>query len=309
MEDSTINFQVNDFEYKSKIAAFDFDHTLVKPKSNSTFSKDEYDWQWLRFNVPTVLKTLHENGFGIVIFTNQSKFTTFKIKQIRNVCNELNIPVNIFIETNKHFKKPNPYMYNLYIEGRNNLNKHESFFVGDALGREGDFSDSDKEFAINCKLIYKSPEEVFGVQEKEICKNITIPDEREIIIMIGYPGSGKTTFIEKNFSNLPYIVLHGDIYKSEGALKKILKAKIMNENKSIILDATHSNKKKRKVFIEIAQQKKLLIRFIHINTSLEESIIRNKNREKQVPNVALYVYRKYFEPPELSEGINEIIVI
>ena len=41
------------------------------------------------------------------------------------------------------------------------IDKSESFFVGDALGRKGDWSDSDKVFAENIGIKYISPEEMF----------------------------------------------------------------------------------------------------------------------------------------------------
>ena len=49
----------NKFEIREKVAAFDYDHTLVKPKSGVTFSKNVNDWVWLRDNVPNVLKKLY----------------------------------------------------------------------------------------------------------------------------------------------------------------------------------------------------------------------------------------------------------
>ena len=53
-----ININLNGFRYRSKMAGFDYDHTLVKPKTKSTFSKDEDDWMWLRPSVPVMLKTI-----------------------------------------------------------------------------------------------------------------------------------------------------------------------------------------------------------------------------------------------------------
>ena len=128
--------------------------------------------------------------------------------------------------------------------------------------------------------------------------------------MMGYPGSGKSTFIEKVFKDKPYIVIHGDDHKTEGALKKAFKSAIeMFPNKSLILDATHSSKKKRQIFIDIAQNAGIPIRLIHLSTSIEESMHRNIQREKPVPKIALYLYRKNFEPAEKSEGLYEIITI
>ena len=307
----SFNIKLNNFTYRSKMAGFDYDHTLVKPKSNSTFSKDENDWMWLRPNIPEILTEIYKKGYAIVIFTNQSKTQGFKINQIINVFTNLKLPVNIFIETDKPFKKPNPYMYNLYIDKRAKINKDDSFYVGDALGRPGDHADSDKQFAINCGIKYISPEQMFPFTKKSSSPElISIPNYREIVLMMGYPGSGKSTLAVKTFKNHPYIIIHGDDYKTESALKKIFKYTIETyPNKSIILDATHSSKKKRQIFIEIAQKAGIPIRLIHLTTSIEESMHRNLQRDKPVPKIALYLYRKNFEKPEESEGLYEIINI
>ena len=308
-DEHTFNIKFNKFSYRSKMAGFDYDHTMVKPKSNSTFSKNENDWQWLRPNVPQILTEIYNKGYAIVIFTNQSKTQPFKIKQIYNVFSDLKLPVNIFIETDKSFKKPNPNMYNLYTDKRAKVNKAESFYVGDALGRPGDHADSDKQFAINCDIQYISPEQMFPFT-KSSSSLIPIPEYREIVLMMGYPGSGKSSFAEKAFKDRPYVIIHGDDYKSESALKKAFKAAIETiPDKSIILDATHSNKKKRQIFIDLANQANIPIRLIHLTTSIEESMHRNLQREKPVPKIALYVYGKKFEPPEISEGLYEIINI
>jgi len=304
-----INIKLNNFTYRSKMAGFDYDHTLVKPKTKSTFSKDEDDWMWLRPDIPEILTEIYKKGHAIVIFTNQSKTHGFKIGQIIKVFTSLKLPVNIFIETDKPFKKPNPYMYDVYVENRALVNKTESFYVGDALGRVGDFADSDKHFAINSGIKFISPEEMFPFAETTTTL-VSIPDHREIVLTMGYPGSGKSTFVEKAFIEQSYIFIHGDDYKSESQLKKAYKSAIeMYPDKSIILDATHSSKKKRQIFIEIAQKEEIQVRLIHLTTTIEESMFRNVHREKLVPKIALYLYRKNYEKPEHDEGLYEIIDI
>ena len=301
-----ININLNGFRYRSKMAGFDYDHTLVKPKTKSTFSKDEDDWMWLRPSVPVMLKLLHEHGYAIVIFTNQSH--DFKVDQIEKALRTLKLPVSIYVETEKEFKKPNPLMYEAYTKGRKLVNKEHSFYVGDALGRPGDFADSDKEFAVNSGIRYKSPEEMFPFPVKEEQPSTHFPDHREIVMMVGYPGSGKSTYVQKTFGdNSNYILLHGDDHKSEASLKKALKNTLTgNPNKSVVLDATHSGKKKRKVFIDIAKEFKIPVRAVHLTTSIEESMHRNLQREKPVPKIALYMYRKHHEVPDTNEGLYKI---
>ena len=136
------------FRFRKKIAAFDYDQTLVVPKKGS-FSQNITDWTWIRDCVVEKIKEFYSKGFCIVIFTNQSR--DFKKTQIKNALNLLNVPYKAYIMYNKKLKKPNPYYFNEFIQGKV-VNKNMSFYVGDALGRPGDFSDSDKNFAINSNI-------------------------------------------------------------------------------------------------------------------------------------------------------------
>ena len=141
----------------------------------------------------------------IVIFTNQSK--DWKIEQIRLVATSLNIPIFIVVATDKCDYKPNPILLNVLIES-NKINKDKSFFVGDALGRKSDFSDSDKVFAENIGIPYYCPEEVFHVKQEIIeIPAIPLSDEKQIIIMMGYPGSGKSTIAKNICKNESFVYI------------------------------------------------------------------------------------------------------
>ena len=288
------------FRFRKKMAAFDYDHTLVKPVEGAVFSQKVDDWQWLRYSVKKVLIEYYQRGYSIVIFTNQSR--KFKTEQIRLVLDTLDIPYKAYIQYNKSEKKPNSKVFSEFSQSRVDIAK--SFYVGDALGRTGDWSDSDKVFAINCGLRCYSPEEMFPfkIRTHKPVKNL---DNQEVIIMVGYPGSGKSTFIKKNF-NTGYVVLSGDDLKTESKMKKGLRATIANKL-SAVLDATHGSIKKRKIFIDIAKEAGLPVRVIHITTSIEESMNQNNNRDIKVPKIAFWVYRKHFQEPTLGEGINEVI--
>ena len=56
----------------SKIAAFDMDGCLIVPKSGAKFPKDSNDWKLLSNQVRSKLNMLHNDGYKIVIFTNQA---------------------------------------------------------------------------------------------------------------------------------------------------------------------------------------------------------------------------------------------
>lgn len=241
-------------KYKS-IALFDLDHTLIKPKNNKKFPKDSNDWEFCFTNIIERFKTMQALGSYVAIITNQAgmkKKSEEVLDRIKNVINEfkknkLNIDVYISTENNK-FRKPSTSIFEKYIlplldydvnkkYNKQELNLFEVFYVGDAAGRDTDFSDSDRKFAFNTHLLLKLykiniqtnfylPEQFFKnekqtnslkfsgfdpksylLQEnKEIYlkqfNNIKTDiqlynDKQNVYIMVAPPASGKTTLSNK----------------------------------------------------------------------------------------------------------------
>jgi len=295
--------------FREKMAAFDYDWTMVSPKNGKTFPSNIDDWVWLYSNVPTKIKQYYDDGYMIVIFTNQSK--PWKCEQIQMVAKELHVPVFIAIATDKNEYKPNLIMFN-EIVGDNIINKGHSFFVGDALGRKGDFDNTDKLFAENIGIKCLSPEEMFS--DTISLPTITLPnipllDEPEIIIMVGYPGSGKSTLANEICKNNKYVRIEGDLYKTSA--KMIKKAsEYIPQYRSIIFDATNSSIKKRKEYITFGEKYNYKIKCIHVSTPSDIAFKRNKTRDedKQVPKIAYSVYTKHYEEPNENEGFTLITV-
>ena len=166
-------FKITKLLPKSKLAMFDLDSTLILPTGfgNSARNKDEY----ILFNDKVIekIRELHKKRFTIIIFSNQNsiksalqgKAATSKKELIDDLLKKIKVPVNVFMATKKdNFRKPEKGMFDFYVENFSEnvkVNLKGSFFVGDALGREGDFSDSDKLFAKNIGVKYFSPEEFF----------------------------------------------------------------------------------------------------------------------------------------------------
>ena len=302
-------YNINDAILKSKIAAFDYDWTLVSPKDGKTFPKDVDDWSLLYPNIPEELKRYNDEGYTIVIFTNQSK--PWKVTQIQTVAQSLEIPVFIVIATEKADYKPNPILYEALV-GSSTIDKATSFFVGDALGRKGDFADSDKVFAENIGLKCYSPEEFFAVKQNQ---NYEIPalnlsDSKQVVIMVGYPGSGKSSVAKKICEDERFVLIQGDVYKTSPKMIKAAGAYV-SEGKSIVFDATNSSYKKRYEYIGFARKHDYKVVCVHVSTSLDESYKRNKSRdpENQVPKIAYSMYTKHFESPNVEQEGFELIVL
>ena len=82
----------------------------------------------------------------------------------------------------------------------------------------------------------------------------------------------------------------------------------MSECKSIVIDATNNNIKKREIFVNLAREYKYDVRCIFVSTSFNVSYQRNCMRDHVVPKIAYYVYKKKFEQPNEREGFTLITV-
>lgn len=302
-------YNINKAQLKAKIASFDYDWTLVCPKDGKTFPSNVEDWQWLYPNIPDELKRLNEEGFSVVIFTNQSK--DWKVTQIQTVAKSLEIPIFVVIARDKCEYKPNPVLYDVLVVSAK-VDKAASFFVGDALGRKGDFADSDKVFAQNIGFKCYSPEEFFGAkQEPETVEipQLNLSDSKQVIIMVGYPGSGKSTIAKHICEDERFVLIQGDVYKTSPKMIKAASERVQ-EGKSIVFDATNSSCKKRSEYLAFAKKHNYKALCIHVSTSLEVAYKRNKERstENQVPKIVYSVYTKHFESPSVEEGFDVIVL-
>ncbi|KAF2035544.1 DNA kinase/phosphatase Pnk1 [Setomelanomma holmii] len=176
----------------ARIAAFDFDSTLITSASGKVFSRDATDWKWWHSSVPTTLKRLHEDGYLVAIVSNQGgislksdpktvksdqkRLADFKQK-VSAVLNQLDIHISVFAATTRdQYRKPRTGMWDELwdeydLDSVSSIDLENSFFVGDAGGREAllggvkDHSCCDRDFAANVGIQFHTPEEYFLQEE------------------------------------------------------------------------------------------------------------------------------------------------
>jgi bifunctional polynucleotide phosphatase/kinase len=328
-----------------KIAAFDLDYTLIKTASGNIFPKDEKDWLWLYDNVPKKLKQLIDDEYNIVIFTNQKGISqgkqtiqNFSIK-IEDIFKNLNIQIDILIATDDDwYRKPMTGMWEFYLETHKIQNMDESFYCGDAAGRTyvnkklNDHSDADINFANNINLTFKMPEEVF---EQKLNKQFVIQNkynnlklidliiekqkpmetkEKEMVILIAPPASGKSTFSKLYYPS--YIHINRDIDKTDAkCLKKTEDA--LKKDKSIIIDNTNPSIKSREKYIDLANKYGYSIKIYSFE--IDKPIIEHlnyyrtqlaKGSIKLIPQIAYKMFfSKYEKPSELEFNNNNYEII
>src|SRR5581483_6127964 len=143
--------------------AFDLDHTLIRPFAGA-FPKDAHDWVYIDGVVQKLRSLAGIRNF--VIFTNQLGVSKKKVNirmiidRIKLFLDDAGIRADVLISTEDDtYRKPHILMMTMWKKERKEA-KIE-MYIGDAAGRQGDFSCDDRKFAYNCEIPFATPEEYF----------------------------------------------------------------------------------------------------------------------------------------------------
>lgn len=137
-----------------------------------------------------------------------------------------------------------------------------------------------------------------------------------VYVLSGLPGSGKSTYAVKLATELNAVVHHYDdipganrkdtMKQSYKEFWKRIREDLSNGN-TVIADGIHTSKALRRNMLDavadIECQKVLVV----MNTSLDECIRRNENREKPLSKLCILAIHANQETPTLNEGWDEII--
>jgi bifunctional polynucleotide phosphatase/kinase len=301
----------------TKFISFDLDNTLIKTKSGKKFPLDGDDWMWWDKTVPDKLRELSKTN-QIIIMSNQKGLTSKTngkkneddwIHKLEKIRDELDIDLIIYASLdNDKFRKPSTGMLEHFNKlSKNKFSIKDSMYIGDAAGRHDDHSDSDRKFALNAGLQFYTPE-MFFLDKKEtlpllkypvfekkdmVINSIPKKYDKEVIILIGAPASGKST-IASNLTD--YVRINKDTLKTTIKCHKAYED-ALKSNKNVVIDNTNPDNETRKPYVEIAKKYNYHIRCVHVNTSREviehNNIYRSiKDGIKIIPSIAYNIYYK-----------------
>lgn len=136
------------------------------------------------------------------------------------------------------------------------------------------------------------------------------PGRLTMVLMIGYPGVGKSVFVEN------MILPHGLVYVNRDTLKTMKKCidladKSLKNSKSVVIDNTNPSRDARKAFIDLAKKYKAHIIVFDFIADFEIAYRLNKARLESglghvLPVVAFVRFRMQYQAPHKHEGIDEI---
>lgn len=123
--------------------------------------------------------------------------------------------------------------------------------------------------------------------------------QTKVILTIGISGSGKTTFVGKNYTDDDHIILCTDKLRgiigtseSDQSVNHIIFSTLFTfltyllrfDNRNIVIDATSYSPKNRKEIIDIARKEGAAVEAICFDVPIEVAKARNKRRGRQVPD-------------------------
>ena len=211
------------------------------------------------------------------------------------------------------------------------------FLYSFIVGAKRDFSCTDRKFASNIGLPFQTPEEFFLRSPK--CEKFTwgefdprdcvvstydpqikpanaslIYSESEVVVFVGFPAAGKTTFYKTVMEPEGYIHINRDIL---GSWQRCVNQceQHLRQGKRVVIDNTNPDPESRNRYISCGSRNGVPVRCFHFMTTLSQSKHNNKFREltqnskTKVTDIAYNTFRSRFVEPSITEGFKEILQI
>jgi len=139
-----------------------------------------------------------------------------------------------------------------------------------------------------------------------------VSDTQEMIIMVGMPASGKSSFVKKYLVPKGYTRINRDTLKTQAKCMAVAQESL-SSGKSVVIDNTNPNPESRAQYVDIARKFKIPCRCFLMTSPRKLADHLNIFRENltegatpRIPDIAFNVYKKKYKEPTKTEGFTEI---
>jgi predicted kinase len=135
----------------------------------------------------------------------------------------------------------------------------------------------------------------------------------DLVIFVGLPGSGKSTYYRSHFA-----ATHEHVSKdlmpnarSRDSKQELLVEKALAAGRSVVVDNTNPSKQVRAPLVAIGKRHGARLIAYYFDCAVKVCLMRNRAREgkAKVPDVAIFVTAKKLQVPTADEGFDEVHVV
>lgn len=127
------------------------------------------------------------------------------------------------------------------------------------------------------------------------------------ILFVGIPGSGKSSFYKKMFSDT-HLHISLDKMRTRSREGKFFDL-CLKTRQQFVIDNTNVARSHRQRYLPKINPQEWDIECYYFSSPVKDSIKRNKARERTVPTVAIKSMLKALEVPDISEGFDRLYYV
>jgi len=135
----------------------------------------------------------------------------------------------------------------------------------------------------------------------------------ELVVLVGLPGAGKTTFYRTRFA-ATHVHVSKDLMRNRRDRQRHQLALIdeaLAAGRSVVVDNVNATAADRAALIAAGRRRGAVVVAYVLTTTVAESSRRNRGREgrDRVPEVAIRAAAKRYQPPDPAEGFDRLEVV
>ena len=130
-----------------------------------------------------------------------------------------------------------------------------------------------------------------------------------MILFVGIPGCGKSTFYMNNFFN-SHLRVSLDLLKTRKSEEKILEF-CFKTSMPLVIDNTNVSEDDRKKYMGLAKANRYKIKGYFFMAEFKDCLARNEQRaeKERVPLKGMYAKYYKLQAPRMSEGFDELLYV
>jgi predicted kinase len=185
---------------------------------------------------------------------------------------------------------------------------------------EGAFADAPTPAAAPQQVVHETQPESLSTPPQEPTAVSPKQPRGYVVLTIGLPGSGKTTWYKRRgvtplSSDMLRNILFDDITEQRyqglvfSTLRSLLRARLIAKMPWNYVDATNLSPHERRQWIKMAKSFGYEVQAVFFDVPLEVCLERNSKRDRQVTDEVMHKMAERLRPPVFKEGFDKITVV